>query len=71
MEIFRRFQVEAAHFLPNVPPGHKCRRMHGHSFLIEVHVSGKRGADTGWVMDFADLKSTKYEITHQHQKVIT
>ena len=65
MEIFRRFQVEAAHFLPHVPPGHKCRRMHGHSFLIEVHVSGERGADTGWVMDFADLKKAFQPIYDQ------
>lgn len=56
MDVFRVFQVEAAHFLPNVPDGHKCARMHGHSFRIEVHVTGDVGAETGWVMDFADLK---------------
>lgn len=56
MELFKVFQVEAAHFLPNVPAGHKCRRMHGHSFRIEIHVSGPVGDKTGWVMDFADLK---------------
>lgn len=56
MELFKVFQVEAAHFLPNVPDGHKCRRMHGHSFRIEIHVSGPVGDKTGWVMDFADLK---------------
>ncbi len=56
MEIFKVFQIEAAHFLPNVPPDHKCRRMHGHSFRIEVHVAGPVEAETGWVMDFADLK---------------
>lgn len=56
MDIFRVFQIEAAHYLPNVPTGHKCGRMHGHSFRIEVHVSGEPGVETGWVMDFADLK---------------
>lgn len=56
MDIFRKFQVEAAHHLPNVPADHKCARLHGHSFLIEVHVSGDVGDSTGWVMDFADLK---------------
>ena len=56
MEIFRVFQIEAAHYLPNVPEGHKCRRLHGHSFRIEIHVSGDVGAESGWVMDFADLK---------------
>lgn len=56
MDVFRVFQIEAAHRLPNVPTGHKCARMHGHSFRIEIHVSGTVGPETGWVMDFADLK---------------
>src|SRR5210317_282224 len=56
MEIFRVFQIEAAHYLPNVPEGHKCRRLHGHSFRIEVRVEGEVGAESGWVMDFADVK---------------
>ena len=56
MELFKVFQVEAAHWLPHVPEGHKCRRMHGHSFQIEVHVSGPVDPALGWVMDFADLK---------------
>jgi 6-pyruvoyltetrahydropterin/6-carboxytetrahydropterin synthase len=57
MHIFKTFQIEAAHRLPNVPAGHKCARLHGHSFRIEVHVEGEPGAETGWVMDFADVKA--------------
>ena len=57
MEIFKEFTFEAAHHLPNVPPGHKCARLHGHSFRVEVVVSGPVGAQSGWVMDFADLKA--------------
>jgi len=56
MDVFRVFQVEAAHWLPNVPEGHKCARMHGHSFKIEVRVRGEVGEHSGWVMDFAELK---------------
>ena len=56
MDLFRVFQVEAAHWLPNVPEGHKCRRMHGHSFRIEVHVSAPVDPALGWVLDFSDLK---------------
>src|SRR5688572_4086069 len=55
--IFRAFTIEAAHRLPNVPSGHKCSRLHGHSFRIELHVSGEVNAQSGWVMDFADLKA--------------
>jgi 6-pyruvoyltetrahydropterin/6-carboxytetrahydropterin synthase len=57
MDVFRVFQIEAAHRLPHVPAGHKCARIHGHSFRIEIHVSGSVGEHSGWVMDFADLRS--------------
>jgi 6-pyruvoyltetrahydropterin/6-carboxytetrahydropterin synthase len=56
MEIFKEFTFEAAHRLPGVPEGHKCARLHGHSFRVEIHVSGNVDTQTGWVMDFADIK---------------
>ena len=56
MEIFKEFTFEAAHRLPNVPPGHKCARLHGHSFRVEIHVAGPVGEKSGWVMDFSELK---------------
>ena len=55
MEIYKEFDFEAAHRLPNVPEGHKCARLHGHSFRVEIHVAGAVDHKTGWVMDFADL----------------
>ena len=55
MEIFKKFTIEAAHRLPNLPEQHKCRRLHGHSFGIEIHVAGPLTAKEGWIMDFADL----------------
>lgn len=57
MDIFKVFTLEAAHRLPNVPPEHKCARLHGHSFRVEIHVSGDIDPQTGWVMDFAEIKS--------------
>jgi len=57
MEVFREFTFEAAHRLPNVPEGHKCARLHGHSFTVVVHVDGEIGDDSGWVIDFADIKA--------------
>ena len=57
MEIFREFTFEAAHRLPEVPAGHKCARLHGHSYRVEVHVRGPVDRELGWVMDFADLKT--------------
>lgn len=57
MELRKTFQIEAAHRLPNVPSGHKCARLHGHSWIIEVVIEGPVGEQTGWVMDYADLKA--------------
>ena len=57
MEIVKQFGFESAHSLPNVAEGHKCRRVHGHSFRVAVRVEGPVGAESGWVMDFAELKA--------------
>ncbi|WP_017326758.1 6-carboxytetrahydropterin synthase QueD [Synechococcus sp. PCC 7336] len=57
MEIFKEFQFEAAHRLPHVPAGHKCARLHGHSFLVKIAIAGPVDATSGWVQDFADLKA--------------
>lgn len=57
MDILKKFQIEAAHQLPNVPAGHKCARLHGHSFVIEVRLRGEVDESAGWVRDFADVKT--------------
>ncbi len=56
MEIFKEFTFEAAHLLPNVPPEHKCRRLHGHSFRARLYIEGDLDPSLGWVTDFADVK---------------
>ncbi len=55
MDVYKRFQIEAAHRLPNVPAEHKCARLHGHSFQIELRIAGAVDPATGWVLDFADI----------------
>lgn len=56
-EIFVELGFEAAHRLPFVPEGHKCARLHGHSFRAEVHVAGPIEDATGWVMDYGDVRT--------------
>jgi 6-pyruvoyltetrahydropterin/6-carboxytetrahydropterin synthase len=56
-EIFKEFTFEAAHRLPFVPPDHKCARLHGHSYRVEIRVGGTVDPRTGWIMDFADIKT--------------
>jgi len=64
-EIFTEFGFESAHFLPHVPEGHKCARLHGHSFRVQVHVGGPVDAERGWVMDFADVRAACEPIRDQ------
>ena len=56
MKIYKEFTFEAAHRLPNVADGHKCARLHGHSFTAVIHVSGPVDDHLGWVTDFADIR---------------
>ncbi len=55
IRIYRRFSFEAAHFLPRVAEGHKCRRLHGHSYSIELHAAGEMNEQMGWLFDLGAL----------------
>jgi 6-pyruvoyltetrahydropterin/6-carboxytetrahydropterin synthase len=55
MQLARTYRFEAAHFLPKVPPGHKCARMHGHSYEIGILIEGEVEPERGWIMDFAAI----------------
>jgi 6-pyruvoyltetrahydropterin/6-carboxytetrahydropterin synthase len=55
IELRKTFQFEAAHRLPRLPRTHKCRRLHGHSFQVEVVVAGECEPRLGWLMDYADI----------------
>ena len=69
MEIYKEFHFEAAHRLPNVPEGHKCARLHGHSFHVRLTLAGDAPEPAGWVMDFAELKASfkpVYELLDHH-----
>jgi 6-pyruvoyltetrahydropterin/6-carboxytetrahydropterin synthase len=53
--LLREYRFEAAHFLPRVPEGHKCARMHGHSYQVVLVIEGEVDPVLGWVMDFAAI----------------
>ena len=57
MDIFKVFTLEAAHRLPNVPPTHRCHRMHGHSYRVELQLQGDVDATTGFVVDFFEIEA--------------
>lgn len=54
--IVKRFTFEAAHKIPHHTG--KCKNIHGHSYVLEVSVSGEvqtSGNEEGMVMDFKTL----------------
>ena len=55
VRLVHEFRFEAAHRLPRVPAGHKCARLHGHSFRVELAVAGPVDPTTGWFLDFQHL----------------
>lgn len=57
MEIFKKFTFDSAHYLPNVHEEHKCRRMHGHTYIVRLYISGELDPKLGWVADFGDVKA--------------
>ena len=55
IELRKTFQFEAAHLLPRLPKSHKCRRLHGHSFKVDIVVAGECDPKLGWLMDYAEI----------------
>ncbi|WP_022719603.1 6-carboxytetrahydropterin synthase QueD [Rhodopseudomonas sp. B29] len=57
MKITQAFRFEAAHHLPHVPETHRCRRLHGHSYRVELELTGKADPVTGFVQDFFEIEA--------------
>lgn len=57
-ELKQQFRIESARFLPHLPEGHPCRRMHGHSFLITLRLQGEADPQIGWVRDYHEIEKT-------------
>ena len=61
----KKIDFEAAHWLPKFPEGHKCRRLHGHSFKVDVVVEGECDPEMGYLMDFGDIKKVTNPLVDQ------
>jgi 6-pyruvoyltetrahydropterin/6-carboxytetrahydropterin synthase len=65
VRLSKTFYFEAAHDLPTFPDGHKCRRLHGHSFQFDIVVEGEVDAASGYLIDYGDLKKAAEPIVRQ------
>ncbi|MEM1108653.1 MAG: 6-carboxytetrahydropterin synthase QueD [Planctomycetota bacterium] len=54
--ILRKFSFDASHQLFTMPEGHKCRRMHGHTYQCEIVCEGEVDPSVGFFLDYGDLK---------------
>ena len=61
----RKLDFESAQHLPSFPEGHKCRRMHGHCFILEVEVIGKVDSKTGLFYDHGKIAEAVRPIVDQ------
>ncbi len=65
MRLSKSFRFDSAHFLPRLPDGHKCKRLHGHSFEVEIVVEGEVDPDLGWLIDYQEIKDAVAPIISQ------
>ncbi len=65
VKLSKQFHFEAAHDLPTFPDGHKCRRLHGHSFRFDVVVEGPVDPAKGYLIDYGDLRNATDPIVKQ------
>ena len=49
----RRYKFDAAHHLPTLPEHHPCHRMHGHTYVVWLTVTGP--VVDGMVIEYGDL----------------
>jgi 6-pyruvoyltetrahydropterin/6-carboxytetrahydropterin synthase len=65
IRLSKSFSFEAAHNLPSFPDGHKCRRLHGHSFHFEAVVEGEVDPARGYLIDYGDIQKAAEPIVRR------
>jgi 6-pyruvoyltetrahydropterin/6-carboxytetrahydropterin synthase len=70
VQLVKSFTFEAAHSLPTFPEGHKCRRLHGHSYRVEITVAGEVNPAKGYLVDYGDIRDAcepiRKQLDHYH-----
>ena len=70
MIVYKKFNIESARSIPNLPKTHPCHHIHGHSFKIIISVKGPVNKQNGFVVDFQDIddafSSFKKELDHSY-----
>ncbi|MDR0427593.1 MAG: 6-carboxytetrahydropterin synthase [Dysgonamonadaceae bacterium] len=69
-KISKQFSFSASHVLSLLGAGHPCARMHGHNYVITIHLKSETLDEYGFVKDYNDLKIVKHfideHLDHRH-----
>lgn len=66
VELVKEFAFEAAHRLPHAPTGHKCTRLHGHSYRLAITVEGEVEPRIGWLIDYGGIRQAVQPLLDQY-----
>jgi len=58
-KISKQFTFSASHVLDQLPESHPCARLHGHSYVVTVHLRSESLNEFGFVKDYRELDFVK------------
>ena len=64
--ITKEVSIEASHCLSSMPEGHPCKRLHGHTYKVEVGLASEQLGVDGFVVDFGAISSIIRQYDHQY-----
>ncbi len=69
-KISKQFAFSASHILNGLSEDHPCARMHGHNYVVTVHLRSETLNEVGFIRDYRELQSVKEYIDnhldHRH-----
>lgn len=69
-KISKQFAFSASHILEGLPEGHPCGRMHGHNYIVTIHLKSDKLNEIGFVKDYRELSEIKQfideKLDHRH-----
>lgn len=64
-EITKDFSFSASHQLAGLPADHPCSRLHGHNFVVRIHLAADQLNEVGFVIDYRELDGFKQWLDEQ------
>ncbi|MDH6307200.1 6-pyruvoyltetrahydropterin/6-carboxytetrahydropterin synthase [Dysgonomonas sp. PFB1-18] len=69
-KISKQFSFSASHILEGLPQEHPCSRLHGHNYVVTVHLRSEHLNEVGFIKDYRELDNVKRyideKLDHRH-----